>query len=40
MPGYVNTNLSKNAFAAKAGEKFGQNQATTKKGLDPQVFCK
>ena len=24
MPGYVRTNLSKNAFAGKTGEKFGK----------------
>lgn len=37
MPGYVNTNLSKNAFGSEAGQKSGEDE-NPKKGMDPVVF--
>lgn len=40
MPGYVNTNLSKNAFGSGAGQKFGEETENSKKGMSPQAFCK
>jgi len=33
MPGYIKTNLSKNALAAKAGEKFGKTDINIEQGM-------
>jgi short-subunit dehydrogenase len=34
LPGYIKTNLSKNALGARAGEKFGRNDENAEKGMD------
>ncbi|MFY8046544.1 MAG: SDR family NAD(P)-dependent oxidoreductase, partial [Chitinophagaceae bacterium] len=40
MPGYVRTNLPKNAFAGKPGEKFGKTDLLIDKGMSPAKFAK
>ncbi len=40
MPGYVHTNISKNAYGAQAGSKFGKTDDNIKKGMNPEAFCK
>ena len=35
MPGYIETNISKNALGAGEGEKFGATDANIKKGMKP-----
>ena len=37
-PGYVNTNLSKNALAAEAGKKYGKMDDSTSKGQSVEDF--
>ncbi len=40
MPGYIRTNISKNALAGGAGEKFGQTDKNIDQGMDPEKFAK
>lgn len=40
LPGYVLTNVSKNAFGADAGEKFGVTDDNIQKGMRADVFAK
>jgi dehydrogenase/reductase SDR family member 7B len=35
MPGYIRTNLAKNAFASGPGEKFGKTDLNIENGMDP-----
>lgn len=39
LPGYVKTNISKNAFAAEAGKSFGKTDTNIEKGMDVNVFA-
>lgn len=34
LPGYVKTNISKNALAAEAGKSFGKTDKNIEKGMD------
>lgn len=40
LPGYIKTNLSKNALGAKKGETFGRNDENNLKGMEPSDFAK
>jgi len=40
MPGYIKTNLSKNAMSAKAGEKFGKTDTNIETGMEPDRFAR
>jgi short-subunit dehydrogenase len=40
MPGYIRTNLSKNALAGGAGEKFGKTDTNIETGMDPERFAR
>jgi short-subunit dehydrogenase len=40
MPGYIRTNLSKNAMASGAGEKFGKTDTNIETGMDPEAFAR
>lgn len=40
MPGYVKTNLPKNAYAGKPGEKFGKTDLLIDNGMSPAKFAK
>ena len=40
MPGYVKTNLSKNAYAANEGEKFNATDSNIAKGMAADAFAK
>jgi len=40
MPGYIRTNLSKNALAGKPGEKFGKTDSNIENGMDPAKFAR
>lgn len=40
MPGYIRTNLSKNAMSARAGEKFGKTDTNIEMGMDPERFAR
>ena len=40
MPGYIKTNLPKNAFAGKPGEKFGKMDLNIASGMEPDAFAK
>lgn len=40
MPGYIKTNLAKNAFAGEAGQKFGKTDLNIDGGMDPAAFAK
>ena len=40
MPGYVNTNLSKNAYSANEGQKFDATDSNIAKGMAADVFAK
>jgi short-subunit dehydrogenase len=40
MPGYIRTNLAKNAYSAAPGEKFGKTDLNIYEGMDPAVFAK
>lgn len=40
LPGYIKTNLSKNALGAGKGERFGKNDENNQKGMEPQDFAK
>lgn len=39
MPGYVRTNLSKNALVSKELQKFGKTDDNIQNGLDPAYFA-
>jgi short-subunit dehydrogenase len=40
MPGYIKTNLAKNALAGAPGEKFGKTDLNIDGGMDPALFAK
>jgi hypothetical protein len=40
MPGYIRTNLAKNAYSGAPGEKFGKTDLNIYEGMDPAVFAK
>jgi len=40
MPGYIKTNLAKNAYSGAPGEKFGKIDLNIFEGMDPAVFAK
>ena len=40
MRGYIKTNLSINAMAAGAGQKFGKTDTNIEKGMLPDAFAK
>lgn len=40
MPGYIKTNISKNAMGAVAGQKFGQTDKNIETGMEPDLFAK
>lgn len=40
MPGYIKTNLAKNAYASAPGEKFGKTDLNIENGMDPQKFAR
>ena len=40
MPGYISTNLSKNALVGKSGEKLGYTDKNIANGLKPEYFAK
>ena len=40
MPGYIKTNISKNALSASAGQKFGITDENIGQGMQPQVFAR
>jgi dehydrogenase/reductase SDR family protein 7B len=40
MPGYIKTNISKNAMSSGAGQKFGVTDGNIEKGMDPARFAK
>ena len=40
MPGYVKTNLSKNAYAANEGQKFNATDSNIEKGMAADVFAR
>jgi hypothetical protein len=40
MPGYIRTNISVNALASGAGEKFGKTDKNIAKGMDPEKLAK
>ena len=40
MPGYIKTNLPKNAFSGKPGEKFGKTDLNIASGMQPDAFAK
>lgn len=40
MPGYIKTNISKNAMGANAGEKFGSTDKNIETGMEPDRFAK
>lgn len=40
MPGYIRTNLSKNAMAGGEGEKFGKTDTNNETGLDARAFAR
>ena len=40
MPGYVKTNISKNAFSAGEGQKFEVTDKNIQKGIEPDVFAR
>ena len=40
LPGYIKTNLSKNAFSAKSGERFGRNDENAEQGMDALEFAR
>lgn len=40
MPGYIKTNLAKNALAGQPGEKFGKTDLNIDNGMDPAAFAK
>jgi short-subunit dehydrogenase len=39
LPGYVKTNISKNALAAEAGKSFGKTDTNIEKGMDVEAFA-
>lgn len=40
MPGYIKTNISKNALSAGAGQKFGVTDTNIEQGMEPDKFAK
>ena len=39
LPGYVKTNISKNALAAEAGKSFGKTDTNIEKGMEVEAFA-
>lgn len=39
LPGYVKTNISKNALAAEAGKSFGKTDKNIEKGMEVEAFA-
>jgi short-subunit dehydrogenase len=39
LPGYVKTNISKNALAAEAGKSFGKTDTNIEKGMEVDAFA-
>ena len=40
MPGYIKTNISKNAMGAEKGVKFGVTDTNIESGMDPEKFAR
>ncbi len=40
LPGYVKTNISKNALAAEAGKSFGKTDTNIEKGMEVDDFAR
>lgn len=40
MPGYIKTNLAKNAMAAEKGAKFGRTDGNIANGMEPEKFAR
>ena len=40
MPGYIKTNLSKNAFASSTGQRCGTTDQNIEKGMEPSDFAR